>query len=221
MNTNNQTKLDATPTIIDSDVEIHGKIVIKGEKNIVIKGFLKGEIESTGRVTVDVSGKVHGSIHTRELIVEGRIETDMDVAVSGVLTVRKGGILIASKISYGDLCHESGARMTGQLEPYESLEREVSLRSEKLGSNKPNQAQSYQKNNTSSDTPINTHLTPVTTFLGSNQHGQSSSAPKPVEGVTSLPFRSDLGAPKSLYTPDPLDEDLDGKDSSLLDIERA
>lgn len=107
---------DTGATIIDEDVEIHGAMKVKGNKNVVVRGTIIGEIESNGTITVDGCGVIRGAIEAKDLIVSGRIETDQAVSITGLLTMLSGGVLIASKISYGDLSHERGARISGQLE---------------------------------------------------------------------------------------------------------
>jgi cytoskeletal protein CcmA (bactofilin family) len=104
-------------TIIDQDVEIQGVLRISGQKSIVINGRVEGEIHSDGHVRVDTVGVINGSINAEDMVIAGRVDTDKDVNVVGRLTVCKGGVLIANRIIYGDLSHESGARMSGQLEP--------------------------------------------------------------------------------------------------------
>lgn len=176
---------DAGSTIIDEDVEIHGAMKVKGGKNVVVRGKIIGEIESGGSITVDDCGMIHGSISAKSLVVSGRVETDQSVSVTGLLTMLSGGVLIASKISYGDLSHESGARMSGQLEPCARVEKE--FRVERSVDRAP---------------PVNVapNARPLGGALGRSLGailGQGAGAPvavdkpTPVDGVASLPFHVD------------------------------
>lgn len=163
-------------TVIDVDVEIRGVVKIKGEKGFIVRGLVEGEIESNGLVSIDEGGIVHGSIFTRDLIVSGRVETELEVSILGLLTVRKGGVLIASKISYGDLNHEAGARMSGQLAPCEHVEVSASQEaSQPSYSRKEAPRQNYGGHHSSSD-------------FSPNQHSTRVEVPKAIESVQPLPF---------------------------------
>lgn len=189
-NVSNQGALEGA-TIIDSDVEFIGKLKIKSNKRVVIRGIIEGEVESDGAISVDAGGVVRGSINTRQLIVAGRIETDQDVNVVGRLTMKKGGFLSAKRIIYGDMTHESGARISGQLEPcetpYEEVEAEIDI-------------PDFTKFPVIGRTGVGASALAPRSALGKslasvmNAHNAApvpAIAPTPIEGVESLPFNSE------------------------------
>lgn len=152
-------------TVIDTDVEVHGSLKSNGLKNIIIKGIVKGELESKGHILIDVGGVIRGSIVAKDLTISGRVETTSDVRVFGQLTICRGGVLIAKKIAYGDLSHESGARMMGQLEPCETTSDSVISR--------PHSPQ------LSSPPTLTQKVTPAAGLLS-------------MDAATELPFRADV-----------------------------
>ena len=100
-------------------MEFEGTLKITGKKSISIRGIVRGEVKSDGEISVEAGGAIHGSIATHNLEVFGLVQTDQDVEVTGVLSMRAGGRLIASNISYSELEQEKGARISGQLQPYD------------------------------------------------------------------------------------------------------
>jgi len=107
-------------TTIDPDVEIHGRIVVRSDKCMLIEGTVTGEIVSAGTVIVAEGAAVRGPISARQLIVSGAVECpEHRIEVRGLLAMRKGGSISAQTIAYGDLEHERGARLSGELDPLE------------------------------------------------------------------------------------------------------
>lgn len=109
-------------TVIGEDVELDGDLVMRGSHDAVVRGVLNGTVVASCRLVVEQRGSVFGPIAAKNLTVMGRIETDLDINVNGVLDVKKGGHLTARRIAYCELEHESGARLSGQLEPQEYSE---------------------------------------------------------------------------------------------------
>lgn len=106
--------------MIDEDVEIQGRLTVRGCRELVVRGLVDGHIESAGRVVIDAGGVLRGTLSARELEVAGRIEGGELVRVEGLLDMRSGGQLHAGRIVYGELQHERGARMSGELAPLDS-----------------------------------------------------------------------------------------------------
>jgi len=184
---------DTSATVIDADVEFCGKLRIKGRKPIVVRGVIDGEIESNGVIDVNEGGVVRGAINTDELIVAGRVETDKEVCVNRLLTMKKGGVLIAAKIIYGDLKHEAGARLTGQLEP---CEPPAAAASEQLSHQANSRAELLR--------PISVPPSANTAKSVVGQVPAAAAAPLAVRGVSDLPFRSDVKP--AVSAPEPLVE---------------
>jgi len=61
---------------------------------------------------------VRGAVSARKLIVSGHVECpESRIEVRGLLAMKRGGTISAQTIAYGDLEHERGARLSGELEP--------------------------------------------------------------------------------------------------------
>jgi len=77
-------------TIIGKGSVIEGKIKIKN--SIRIDGKIKGEISSTGTVTVGADGEVEGTINAANAIIGGRVRGKMNVPSKIIL--EKNSVLI-------------------------------------------------------------------------------------------------------------------------------
>jgi cytoskeletal protein CcmA (bactofilin family) len=109
---------DRVVTTIDPDVEIHGRIVVRSDKCMLIEGTVNGEIVSAGTVIVGEGAAVRGAVSARNLIVSGHVECpESRIEVRGLLAMKRGGTISAQTIAYGDLEHERGARLSGELDP--------------------------------------------------------------------------------------------------------
>jgi cytoskeletal protein CcmA (bactofilin family) len=110
---------DQTVTTIDSGIEFKGVIRIKGNKSVVVRGLVEGEIHSDGSLAVAEGGVIRGAVTALHLEVAGKIESDATVEVHGLLSMKKGGTLAAKKVVYADLDHERGSKLAGELVPME------------------------------------------------------------------------------------------------------
>lgn len=191
-------------TVISPDMEFTGTLKIRGGRSLSIHGVFRGEIESDGQITVEKSGAIYGSIATHNLQVSGLVQTDQEVQVRGVLSMLRGGQLIAKKISYAELEHETGARISGQLEPYEPLVNKEQQIEDRVVVVTPNQEQAQAILPTAvlvgSDRWSPRNAAPgsltraVRSFMESPSPVQSQNhetAPAPVSSVD-LSFRSDV-----------------------------
>lgn len=77
-------------TIIGKGSIIEGKIKVKN--SIRIDGKIKGEVSSTGTVTVGSDGEVEGSINAANAIIGGRVRGKMNVQQKIIL--EKNSVLI-------------------------------------------------------------------------------------------------------------------------------
>lgn len=77
-------------TIIGKGTSIEGKIKVKN--SIRIDGKIKGEVSSTGTVTVGSDGEVEGSINAANAIIGGRVRGKMNVQQKIIL--EKNSVLI-------------------------------------------------------------------------------------------------------------------------------
>ena len=77
-------------TIIGKGSVIEGKIKIKN--SIRIDGKIKGEISSTGTVTVGADGEVEGTINAANAIIGGRVRGKMNIPSKIIL--EKNSVLI-------------------------------------------------------------------------------------------------------------------------------
>jgi len=80
-------------TIIGKGSNIEGKIKIKN--SIRIDGKIKGDVTSTGTVTIGADGEVEGTITAANLIIGGRVRGTMDISHKIVLE--------KNSVSIGDL----------------------------------------------------------------------------------------------------------------------
>lgn len=113
------TNLEVSDSTVQEDVEFIGQLNIKNTKRLVIKGIITGEIRSDGDVLLDEIGRIHANINVRNLVIKGRIETDQDIVVNGLLTMEKGGVLIAKNIYCRDIVQLGGSKIKGMLIPFE------------------------------------------------------------------------------------------------------
>lgn len=82
-------------TIIGKGSVIEGKIKIKN--SVRIDGKIKGEITSTGTVTIGSDGEVEGTINAANVIVGGRVRGKMNVKSKIIL--EKNSVLIGDLIT--------------------------------------------------------------------------------------------------------------------------
>ncbi|MCH7781927.1 polymer-forming cytoskeletal protein [candidate division KSB1 bacterium] len=82
-------------TIVGKGSVIEGKIKIKN--SVRIDGKIKGEITSTGTVTIGSDGEVEGTINATNVIVGGRVRGKMNVKSKIIL--EKNSVLIGDLVT--------------------------------------------------------------------------------------------------------------------------
>lgn len=114
------TRTDPTQreSIIEEGMVVEGRITYKGAGLLVIHGTVKGDIVSEGSVKIEQTGIVNGVLLCRNADIGGLVNCqDKEIQVRGLLHMRRTGVVNASKIMYGELEHERGARLAGALMP--------------------------------------------------------------------------------------------------------
>ncbi|MGF7059159.1 bactofilin family protein [Brassicibacter mesophilus] len=92
-------------TIIDKEAKINGDIAAK---DVDILGFVEGNIDATGKVTV--IGTVKGNITGMDIAINGRIYGN--IISSGLVYVDKDAV-ITGDIEFGSILVEDGAILKG------------------------------------------------------------------------------------------------------------
>ena len=126
-----QTKLAALAasarpeSVIQEGVFINGVVSVKGGGPLLILGTINGDVVSEGSVAIGTTGAVNGMIVCRDADFGGVVNSpEKELQVRGLLRMQKTGVVIASRILYGELEHERGARLTGALVPIELTDAE-------------------------------------------------------------------------------------------------
>lgn len=100
--------------LIDKGCEFEGRLNFEGV--VQINGGFKGEINSDGRLIVGRDADIKAKIVVGDLVVEGRVEGDVDV--KGKIEVRSSAVLIGNittqrlVVDDGGVLH-GGCRMKG------------------------------------------------------------------------------------------------------------
>jgi len=97
--------LNREPARIGHSVRIHGEIT--GQEDLLLDGEMDGNIQLPGqRVTIGPTGRLHGQVHARELIIHGKLQGD--VVAQERLEIRKTGA-VEGKLTVNRLSIEDGA----------------------------------------------------------------------------------------------------------------
>jgi cytoskeletal protein CcmA (bactofilin family) len=83
---------------------------IKTESNFRLDGYLKGTLDSTGKVVIGQSGKIEGEVTCSNADIEGEIVGN--IKVDGVL-ILKSTAKITGNITAGKIGIENGAEFNG------------------------------------------------------------------------------------------------------------
>ncbi len=105
--------LNREPARIGHSVRIHGEIT--GQEDLLLDGEMDGNIQLPGqRVTIGPTGRLHGQVHARELIIHGKLQGD--VVAQERLEIRKTGA-VEGKLTVNRLSIEDGAFFKGSVTP--------------------------------------------------------------------------------------------------------
>jgi cytoskeletal protein CcmA (bactofilin family) len=103
--------MDGEKTILGPTLEIEGEI--EGDEDLVIQGRIHGKITSRKDLTVDGTGRVEASIHTKNLAVSGSLVGN--VQASERVEVRKEGKMVGD-IKAPRVVIADGAKFKGNIE---------------------------------------------------------------------------------------------------------
>jgi len=95
---------DTMDTLIGEGTTFEGKI--KSEASIRIEGHVIGDIESTGDVTIGENGSARSNIVSRDLVLAGRLNGNVEV--KGKLIIRASGALIGNLTAHSLLIESGG-----------------------------------------------------------------------------------------------------------------
>jgi len=94
--------------IIGNGTEIKGNILSNGD--LRIDGFIKGTIQSTGKVVVGSTGRVEGEINCQNADISGEVKAH--IKVTELLSL-KANAVVSGDIFTNKLAIEPGAVFTG------------------------------------------------------------------------------------------------------------
>lgn len=128
-------------TIIESDASFEGKLTFEGD--VAINGAFKGEVFSSGELTVGITGKIDGDISIGTVHVRGEVR--------GTIKAERKIIIHANAAVYGDvstpsLVVEDGAVFEGGCKMENRLSKTSNLSPHLNTLAKPPQKQSGDKN---------------------------------------------------------------------------
>lgn len=101
---------------INEDCCLEGNI--KSQSDIRVDGNIKGDIRSSSKIVIGVTGKVIGNISSTDLTVEGIVEGNIEL--SGTLYLRKTAKIGAYQASFSKIIIEDGADVQCKLLPKKS-----------------------------------------------------------------------------------------------------
>jgi cytoskeletal protein CcmA (bactofilin family) len=104
-------EMNVAKNILSSDVEIVGNIKFANE--LIIDGKVKGEISSSGILTVGENAEIEGEIKTKSVTVLGKVHGNITVDERCEL---KGRALLHGDLKAARLVIEEGATFVGRSE---------------------------------------------------------------------------------------------------------
>jgi cytoskeletal protein CcmA (bactofilin family) len=122
------TKQRGFDSLIGANVAINGcdELILTESSTTVIAGQLAGgSITARGSATelvISGSAILAGDISVDSLTVAGKVVVDGTVRAPTLLTIKRGGQLVAKTIQYTNIVVESEARVEGQLMPIASTQ---------------------------------------------------------------------------------------------------
>jgi cytoskeletal protein CcmA (bactofilin family) len=98
-------------TIIGESISVNGRIVSREELHL--NGELRGELETDGRLTVGVKGKVDANVKAREVIVAGSMKGNVEAVERLVL---RQGAHLEGDVKTAGIVIEDGAYFKGGID---------------------------------------------------------------------------------------------------------
>ena len=98
-------------TVIGESIKVKGRIVSREELHM--NGEIQGELETDGRLTVGVKGKVDANVKAREVILAGSMKGNVEAAER--LVLRKGAHL-EGDVKTAGIVIEDGAYFKGGID---------------------------------------------------------------------------------------------------------
>lgn len=95
--------------VLSSDVEIKGKIIFTND--LVVDGLIEGEIHSDGSLTVGENARIKAEIHTRSVVVYGKVHGN--ITVTDRVELKANAELIGD-IKAATISIEAGAIFVGK-----------------------------------------------------------------------------------------------------------
>lgn len=95
--------------VLSSDVEIKGKV--KFTNDLVVDGLIEGEIISDGSLTVGENARIKAEIHTRSVVIYGKVHGNINVTDRVEL---KANAELVGDIKAATLSIEAGAIFVGK-----------------------------------------------------------------------------------------------------------
>ena len=105
----NGVKESSDTCVVASGTSIEGKF--NATENVRLDGFIKGEVKCSQRLVMGESGRIEGTIKTRDAIVMGRIEGE--ITAEGTLHL-KGTAYIRGTIQAKYMVVDEGAQYVGE-----------------------------------------------------------------------------------------------------------
>ncbi len=99
------------PAVIGSSMTVKGNI--RASEELLVDGEVEGLLESQSRLTVGTTGKVHGNIKAREVVIFGSVHGNVEV--SGKIAIRDQGSLIGD-IKGAGISIDDGAYFKGSID---------------------------------------------------------------------------------------------------------
>lgn len=95
--------------VLSSDVEIKGKVVFTND--LVVDGLIEGEIHSDGSLTVGENARIKAEVHTRSVVVYGKVHGN--ITVTDRVELKANAELIGD-IKAATISIEAGAIFVGK-----------------------------------------------------------------------------------------------------------
>ncbi len=95
--------------VLSSDVEIKGKVIFTND--LVVDGLIEGEIHSDGSLTVGENARIKAEVHTRSVVVYGKVHGN--ITVTDRVELKANAELIGD-IKAATISIEAGAIFVGK-----------------------------------------------------------------------------------------------------------
>jgi len=100
-----ETDYSKVNNLLSEDSKVIGNISFKS--NVIILGYVKGEVSSENSVTVKKDGFVEGTIASNKISIEGKVQGN--ISTKGTVIVQRGGI-VTGNISCTELNIEGSVK---------------------------------------------------------------------------------------------------------------